>query len=32
MTIRAFEGEAKVLALGKDMIQNILGDQMQSIV
>ena len=32
MTIKALDGETKVLALGKDMILNILGDQMQSIV
>lgn len=32
MTIKAVEGEAKVLALGRDMVQKLLGDQMQSII
>jgi len=26
MTIKAVEGEAKVLALGRDMVQKLLGD------
>jgi cGMP-dependent protein kinase len=32
MTIKAIDGEARVLALGKDTIQNILGEEMQTIV
>ena len=27
MTVKAVEGEAKVLALGRDMLTKILGDQ-----
>ncbi|CAD8120025.1 unnamed protein product [Paramecium sonneborni] len=32
MTIKAVQKDTKVLALGKDMIQQILGDQVQSII
>lgn len=32
MTVKAVEGEAKVLALGRDMISKILGDQVTTII
>lgn len=32
LTVKAVEGEAKVLALGRDTIQQLLGDQVQSII
>ena len=32
VTVKAIEGEAKVLALGREMITNILGDQVMTII
>lgn len=32
MTVKAIEGETKVLALGRDLITKILGDQVEHII
>lgn len=32
MTVKAVEGEAKVLGLGRDMLTKILGDQVEHII